>query len=129
MFLKERKGICHLLSLRRKNLSKWKKPKPRNGKNEVWQQWGHIGNVESAEYASGPIKQFLITRTKDELNRVHEQVQKAIDDFKDRYPKLDQDRQHPEDAITSRNADPHFPFARLQSELLIPTIAQGRKSA
>ncbi len=107
----------------------WKKHKPRNGKNEVWQQWGHIGNVESAEYASDPIKQFLITRTKDELNRVHEQVQKAIDEFKDRYPKLDQDRQHPEDAVISRNADPHLPFARLQSELLIPTIAQCKKSA
>jgi hypothetical protein len=29
----------------------------------------------------------------------------------------------------SRNADLHLPFARLQSEFLIPTIAQGRKSA
>ncbi len=107
----------------------WKKPKPRTGVNEAWKQWGHIGNVESSEYVSGPIKLFLITRTKDELARVHVQVQRASDDFKERYPKLDPDRQHPEDAIMARNADLHLPFARLQSELLIPTIAQGRKSA
>ncbi len=101
----------------------FKKPKPRY--NAAWQQWLHVGNIECAEYASGPIKQFLITRTKAELNRIHTQVQRASDDFKDKYP----DMRNPEDAIIVRNADPHLPFARLQSELMIPTIDQGRKSA
>ncbi len=100
----------------------WKKPRPRN---ESWRQWIHVGNIECAEYASGPIKQFLITRTKEELNRIRAQVQRASDDFKDKYP----DKRDPEEAIMARNADSHLPFARLQSELLIPTIAQGRKSA
>jgi hypothetical protein len=107
----------------------WKKPKPRNVTNEAWTQWAHIGNVESAEYASGPVKEFLVTRTKDELTRIHAQVLRASEDFKNIYPKLDPSRQHPEDAILSRNADLHLPFARLQSELMIPTIAQGRKSS
>jgi hypothetical protein len=67
----------------------WKKPKPRNVTNEAWKQWAHIGNVESAEYASGPVKEFLITRTKDELTRIHAQVLRASENFKNIYPKLD----------------------------------------
>jgi hypothetical protein len=81
-----------------------------------------VGNIECAEYA---IKQFLITRTKEELNRIRAQVQRASDDFKDKHP----DKSDPDEAIRTRNADSHLPFARLQSELLIPTIAQGRNSA
>ncbi len=78
----------------------WKKPKPRNGVHEAWKQWGHLGNVEGTDYVAGPVKQFLITRTKDELNRIHVQVQSAMDDFKNMYPKLDFDKQHPEDDRT-----------------------------
>jgi hypothetical protein len=99
----------------------WKKPKPRNEGH----LWNHAGNIESGECAVGPIKQFLNTRTKDELNRLLSQVQRAVDDFREKYP----DRRDPIDAIMIRNSDIHAPFARLQSDLLTPTIAQDRKSA
>jgi hypothetical protein len=103
----------------------FKKPRPRC---PLHQEWQTAGNKAATEFlTNGPIRQFLITKTKGELENLIPRIMKAADDFRDMFPNFfDSDSSL---SIKLRNEERHLRFASLQLELMIPTRAQGRKFA
>jgi hypothetical protein len=91
-------------------------------------EWQNAGNKAATEFINRvPIRQFLITKTKNELENFIPRIMKAADDFRDIFPNFfDTDSSL---SIKVRNEERHPRFASLQSELMIPTIAQGRRFA
>jgi hypothetical protein len=76
---------------------------------------------------NGPIRHFLITKTKEELENLIPRIMKAQDDFRDMFsPFFDSDSSL---GIRVRNEERHLKFASLQLELMIPTRTQGRRFA
>ena len=103
----------------------FKKPRPRCPLHHEWQNAGNKAATEFINRES--IRQFLITKTKNELENFIPRIMKAADDFRDMFPNFfDIDSSL---AIKLRNEESHSRFASLQSELMIPTLAQGRKFA
>ena len=103
----------------------FKKPRPRCPLHSAWHK---EGNMAATDFLNrGPIRQFLITKTKDELENFLPRIMKAQDDFRDMFPPFfDSDSSL---SIQSRNEERHLKFASLQLELMIPTHSQGRKFA
>jgi hypothetical protein len=103
----------------------FKKPRPRC---QLHHEWQNAGNKAATEFINRvSIRQFLITKTKNELENFIPRIMKAADDFRDMFPNFfDTDSSL---AIKLRNEESHPRFASLQSELMIPTLAQGRKFA
>ena len=99
-----------------------KKLKP---KSEIWWQWNQSGHRVATDYVTGPIRAFLITRTKTELERFLGHLQQAADDFRT----LFSTDNTPEIGIKKRNEEKHIKFLALQLELMIPTIERGRTFA
>lgn len=103
----------------------FKKPRPRCPLHHEWQNAGNKAATEFINRES--IRRFLITKTKNELENFIPRIMKAADDFRDMFPNFfDTDSSL---AIKLRNEESHPRFASLQSELMIPTLAQGRKFA
>jgi hypothetical protein len=103
----------------------FKKPRPRC---QLHHEWQNAGNKAATEFINRvSIRQFLITKTNNELENFIPRIMKAADDFRDMFPNFsDTDSSL---AIKLRNEESHSRFASLQSELMIPTLAQGRKYA
>ena len=103
----------------------FKKPRPRCPLHHEWQNAGNKAATEFINRVS--IRHFLITKTNNELENFIPRIMKAADDFRDMFPNFfDSDSSL---SIKQRNEESHPRFASLQSELMIPTIAQGRRFA
>ncbi len=67
---------------------------------------------------------------KAELENLILRIQAALDDFRSMYPRdPEPDQMSPEQNSKMRDAERHPRYAKLQSELFIPTIEQGRRYA
>ena len=105
----------------------FKKPRPRN---QVWFEWNQGGNRAASEYSTGPVRTLIHTSVKAELENLILRIQAALDDFRAMYPRdPEPDQMSPEQNSKMRDAERHPRYARLQSELFIPTIEQGRRYA
>ena len=64
----------------------FKKPRPRPH-CPLQKEWQIAGNKAASDFVStGPIHQFLITRTRGELENLIPRIMKASDDFRDMFP-------------------------------------------
>jgi hypothetical protein len=105
--------------------SSFKKPHPKTRFSTAWQNWNRDGNLAAEDYGHGPVVRVLQGKSIIELDAFLAKVNLAASNFRSLFPADNE----PEIGLRHRNAEHHSEFVEVQTELLIPTISQGRMFA
>ncbi len=102
--------------------SSFKKPHPKPRLSTAWQNWNRDGTLAAKDYSHGPVVRMLQGKSIIELDALLAKVNLAATDFRSLFPADNV----PEIGLRHRNAEHHSEFIDVHTELLIPTIDQGR---
>ncbi len=91
-------------------------------KSEIWHTWNRNGTRVVTAWGVDALRIILHGMAKPDLVALLAKASAAAENFESVFP-LDND---PEEGIRHRNAEPHSAFQSLQTELKIPSIAEGR---
>ncbi len=96
-------------------------PAKKHRNNEIRHTWNRNGTRVATVWGVDALRIILHEKTKPDLNALLAKASLAAEDFKSLFP-LDN---NPEEGIRYRNAEPHSAFLSLQTEVKIPSIAEG----
>jgi hypothetical protein len=103
----------------------FKKPHPKPRFSTAWQNWNRDGTLAAKDYGYGPVVRLLQSKSIIELDALLAKVNLAATDFRSLFPADNA----PGIGLRHRNAERHSEFNDVHTELLIPTIDQGRMFA
>ncbi len=105
--------------------SSFKKPHPKPRFSPAWQNWNRDGTLAAKDYGYGPVVRLLQSKSIIELDALLAKVNLVATDFRSLFPADNV----PEIGLRHRNVERHSEFIDVHTELLIPTIDQGRMFA